>query len=340
MTIRKACTFRSSAIGDCLMGKYFLEQIHVRYPEAECSIIVASRADMIRDLLAAYPWLIVREASRRNLRGLWQTLRAMWRCDATLTQYSGRGQFSTMTKLFARLITRRGGLVGFTDPWKGNAHLYDHLIPLDLKKAFLAHEQNALAALGVPLSSPTLALQCLPDPTVHERFGLSRGSYIILHLFAGTGGRGLTREKRSEYVREVAAAFEGSYTIVLSGSASDRPLAVAAGEGLPVRVLAGETSVQELANLIIGSAAVISVDTGVAHMAAQLGAPLVVMRSCIAYNWWLKEQYGGSVTVLDRDDLCRDGHIAHKASNCLNHIEAGEVLAAVRSRIELAQTTL
>jgi len=334
MIIKKACTLRSSAIGDCLMGKYFLEQIHSRYPEAECSIIVASRAEMIRDLLAAYPWLTVHEASRRNLRGLLKTIRAVWGSDATVTQYSGRGQFSTLSKLFACLITRRGRLAGFSDPWRWNKYLYDHLVPLNLKEAFLTHEQKALKALGVTVSSTKLTLQYVPDTAVYDRFNLPRGSYIFLHFFAGTAGRGFTREKRIEYVRKMVAAFGDAYTIVLTGSSADRPLAIEAAEGFPVRVIAGETTVQELANLIVGSAAVVSVDTGVAHMAAQLGASLVVVRTCIAYNWWVQEQYNGSLTVISRDDICTNGHKADMASNCLNSIAVKDVIEAVSSRIK------
>jgi len=333
MKIQKAFTMRSSAIGDCLMGKYLLEQIHTQYPNAGCSIIVASRVEMIRDLLAAYPWLVVREASRRNLFGLFEALRAVWNSDATVTQYSGRGQFSTLSKLFARLVTRRGRLVGFSDPWRWNVHLYDHLVPLDLKKSFLAHEQAALEALNIPISSSKLTLQYVPDPAVHERFNLPRGSYIFLHLFAGTGGRGFTREKRAAYVREMVAAFGDSYTIVLTGSATDRPLAEEAVRGTTARVLAGETRVQELANLIVGSAGVVSIDTGVAHMAAQLGVPLVVVRTCLAYNWWSKEQYDGLPTIISRDELCPNGHVSEKAKNCLNNIPVEEVIQAARTLI-------
>lgn len=333
MIIRKACTFRSSAIGDCLMGKYFLEQVHAQYPDAECSIIVASRVEMIRDLLAAYPWLVVHEASRRNLRGLLETIHAVWNSDATVTQYSGRGKFSTLSKLFARLITRHGRLAGFSDSWLWNKYLYDHLIPFDRQRVFLLHEQAALKALDILLSSEKLTLRYVPDTSVYERFNLPRDSYILLHLFAGTAGRGFTREKRAEYVRETVAAFGDDYTIVLTGSSADRSLAIETAKGFPLRIIAGETSVQELANLIAGSAGVVSVDTGVAHMAAQLGTPLVVMGTCPAYQWWNKEQYDGPVSFLSRADVCAAGHVADMARNCLNSIAVKDVVAAAHLRI-------
>lgn len=312
------------------MGKYLLEQIHAQYPEARCSIIVASRADMIRDLLSAYPWLTVHEASRRNLRGLLKTIRAVWNSDATVTQYSGRGQFSTLSKLFARLITRHGRLAGFSDPWRWNKYLYDHLVPFDSTNAFIRLEQQALSALGIPTTILKPTLRYVPDESVYGRFNLPRNSYILLHLFAGTAGRGFTREKRIEYVREMIAAFGDDYTIVLTGSSADKPYAVEAAGELPVRIIAGETSVQELANLIVGSAGVVSIDTGVAHMTIQLGVPLVVVGACFVHQWWNKEQYDGSFAFFTQDDKCRAGHVADKADNCLNSVEVKEVIDAAR----------
>ena len=58
----KALTFRASSIGDALMAKYLLENVRATHPEARCAIVVAGRSGMIRDLLAAYPWIEVLEA--------------------------------------------------------------------------------------------------------------------------------------------------------------------------------------------------------------------------------------------------------------------------------------
>lgn len=331
--IRKAFTMRASSIGDCLMGKYLLENIHSSYPDAQCSIVVASRAEMIRDLLAAYPWLRVCEASRRNPLAILKVAREVYRSDATETQCTGRGQFSTPSKIFAWIMTKSGRLVGYEDPWKWNHLLYDQVLPYDSQKALLLHEQSALAALGIPITIPKAILKYIPDSVVYERFSLPEKSYIILHLFAGTGGRGFTREKRAEYVSELVTAFGDRYTIVLTGSSSDKSLAEEATNVLPARIIAGETSVQELANLIVGSVCIVSIDTGVAHMAAQLGTPLVVVRTCFASNWWSKEQYDGPITVLSRDEVCKNGHVSGKAGNCLNSVEVKDVIEAARSLI-------
>jgi hypothetical protein len=94
--IHKALTFRASSIGDCLMGKHLLENIHVQRPNARLGIVVASRGAMIRDLFAAYPWLEVIETSRRNPQTLFSLLRIFFRSDLVITQYAGKkgGRFS------------------------------------------------------------------------------------------------------------------------------------------------------------------------------------------------------------------------------------------------------
>lgn len=331
--VRKAFTMRASSIGDCLMGKYWLEQIHAQSPDGYYAIVVASRAGMIRDLLAAYPWLNVIEASRRRPAAILKAACTLWRSDATETQCTGRGQFSTTSKLFARLVTRRGRLVGYQDPWKWNRFLYDTVLPYDHQKALRLHEESALKALGVPLSKPQAQLMYNPDPGVHARFSLPEKSYIILHLFAGTGGRGFTRERRVALVRSMCALFGNTHTVVLTGGDSDATYAHEVAAGYPVQVLAGKTTVQELANLIVGSIGVVSIDTGVAHMTAQLGRPLVVTRSCFAYNWWAPEQYQGPLTVLSADTVCGGGHIPDKEDNCLNSVPVEEIMEAARIRI-------
>ena len=75
--------------------------------------------------------------------------------------------------------------------------------------------------------------------------------------------------------------------MVIAGGASDREEALRAAESLPVMVVAGEATLQEMMNIIAHSRMVVSIDTGMAHIAAQLGKPLVVMRTCVGRAWWL-----------------------------------------------------
>lgn len=334
MKLRKALTFRASSIGDCLMGKYLLENIHRAYPEAQCSLLVADKSGMVRDLLAAYPWIDIVEANTRNPKTILSAFQRLHFSDVTVTQYSGRGSFSASSKLFARVLTRFGRLAGFTDSWPFNSLVFDHLIPFSMRRAMRLHECDALTTLGIPVTLPEITLVYNDDNTVLEQLNLTDGSYIILNLFSGSRGRGLSLEHQIKIARTIVGAFGDRMKIVLTGGPSDELLMRSIKELSPALVLASGISMQALVTLVAKSKAVVSLDTGVAHIAAQTGVPLVVMRTCWGYNWWIKDQYSrDGIAVLAHDELCTNGHIAKDFPECLGAISAEEVVHAIKTLV-------
>ncbi|OGG92935.1 hypothetical protein A2609_01725 [Candidatus Kaiserbacteria bacterium RIFOXYD1_FULL_47_14] len=331
MKIRKALTFRASSIGDCLMGKYLLENIRAAYPEAQCSLLVAGKSNMVRDLLLAYPWIEVVEANKKHPRTIFTAFRKLHSSDATVTQYSGRGSFSTSSKIFARILTRFGGLAGFTDSWPFNHLLFDHLIPFSMRRAMRLHECDALQALGMPVIFPEITLIPRDDNTILEQLNLVKNSYLVLNLFSGSRGRGLSLEHQRIIAHTIVDTFGTSMKIVLTGGPSDEPLMRSIKEAVPELIIAPGLAMQELITLVEKSAAVVSLDTGVAHIAAQTGAPLVVMRTCWGYNWWTEDQYPRKgIVVLAHDELCTSGHIAKDFPECLAAISLGEIVGALK----------
>ena len=117
--------------------------------------------------------------------------------------------------------------------------------------------------------------------------------------------------------------------LVISGGRNDRAEAEQIAAGLDAAILAGETTLQEMMNLIVGSRGVVSVDTGMAHMTAQLGLPLVVLAGCLGRHWWQEGQYApeAPISVFSRADLCTDGHkVSRGYSDCLGEIAIPEVV--------------
>ncbi len=336
MEIKKTLTFRASSIGDCLMGKYLLENIHHSFPEAKCAIVVGSRANMIRDLLSEYPWIEVIEANRRNLKSLFYLWKKYRGSDLVITQYAGKkgGKFSFGSKLMARLLARRGGLVGFKDisPW--NKFLYNFLLPVRPDSAIAEHEREVLRTAGIPVSVEFPILLPNKNSEILKKFGLTTGKFLVLHLFAGGKGRGLNPEKKKEILMALLEKCEkekSDMKIVISGGKDDEGEVLHISEGTSAVMIAGKTSLQELMTIIFESAGVISVDTGVAHITAQLGKRLVVLRSCVAPNWWFKEQYGSQapITVLSADEACEGNHIYKDYPDCINHISMRGVVDAL-----------
>jgi len=330
--IRKALTFRASSIGDCLMGKYLLENVHRQFPDARLGIVVASRAGMIRDLFAAYPWLEVIEANRRHPGSLFSLWKRFRNSDLVVTQYAGKqgGSFSLASKLAARVLARHGGLVGFTDASWWNRLLYDRLVPVRSDIAVAEHDRAALRAAGMPVALPFPTLAFLRDDTVLKKFGLEAGKFIVVHLFAGNASRGLRPDKKRELLAALAGKLPG-VRLVISGGAADWEEAARITEHVPATVIAGEATLQELMNLISESRGVVSVDTGVAHIAAQLRRPLVVMRTCVGRQWWFPGQYGedAPITVFSCDEKCATGHVNGNYPACLNAIDMEGVARTV-----------
>ncbi|MFZ1075040.1 MAG: glycosyltransferase family 9 protein [Minisyncoccia bacterium] len=330
MPINKALTFRASSIGDCLMGKYLLENIHRQYPDARLGIVVASRGAMIRDLFAAYPWLEILEASRRRPSSLVSLWKRYHGSDLVVTQYAGKkgGKFALASKIAARVLCKRGGLVGFEDSFRFNNLVYHRLIPFRLDVSITGHERTALKSIGLPVSIPFPKLEIVRDDSIVSKYHLEKNAYVVVHLFAGNKSRGLSPDKKRALIESLVEQFPG-LPLLVTGGPDDREEALRVAEGTSAIVCAGETNLQETMNLISESRGVVSVDTGIAHIAAQLGKPLVVLRSCLAPNWWFEEQYGKSsqIAVFSCDSVCAEGHIAQSSGypKCLDSIDMEEV---------------
>ena len=318
----KALTFRPASIGDALMGKYFLENIRAAHPDAKLAIVVGSRASLLRDLFAGEPWLEVVEANRRNLPALMKMWRGWRGSEIALTNYTA-GTLNLPAKLIARLLARAGALIGFDDEFSPNRYLYDHLLPRPIRdRAVRLHECDALKALGIPVSVERLSLQYVPLEGIAEKFNI-KGPYVIVHLFSGSKSRGLSTAHMRELLTALTEELPGT-TLVLSGGATDVAEATEVSEGLPAVVVAGRASLQELMNLIAGSRTVVSLDTGVGHLAAHIGRSPIILSTCLGrISWWGPDQYGPDIPekLFTRADLCASGHIFKPYPECLAAID-------------------
>lgn len=332
--VYKAITFRASSIGDCLMGKYLLENVHAEFPDARCGLVVSGKGDVIRNLLQAYPWIEVIEANRRNIPGMLRLLSRFFWSDFVVTQYTGKGgAFGTASKLMARAIAKPGALVGFRDAWKLNAAFYDHLLPFLQTQAVVEHERDALRAAGIPASIPVPTFSHVPQEGLLERFGLIRGGYAAVHLFSGGIKRGLSPEKKKELARLSVEAF-APMRVAFTGTTFEEKEMREATEGL-VATMAVCQNPQELAGVLEAASGVVSLDTGAAHLSAQMQKPLVVLATCMGRSWWVESQYPQNVAFFSREDLCIGGHVMQDYPVCLNEIDLRAVLRVATSPVSL-----
>jgi heptosyltransferase-2 len=110
-------------------------------------------------------------------------------------------------------------------------------------------------------------------------FGIDEGEKFVAVAFRAVGeSRRWGKEKYAELTKRLIA--EHAVRVVLIGKAEDRPEGdTIANEAGTTNVcnLAGKTGVRELASVLSQATAFIGNDSGAAHLAAAVGAPIVVL---------------------------------------------------------------
>ena len=97
--------------------------------------------------------------------------------------------------------------------------------------------------------------------------------YVVLHPGAAVAARAWPAARHREVAAELTAA---GHRVVVTGSDRERPLTAAVAAGLPEVVdLGGRTTFAGLARVLEAASVVVVGNTGPAHLAAAVGAPIV-----------------------------------------------------------------
>jgi heptosyltransferase III len=166
---------------------------------------------------------------------------------------------------------------------------------------------------------------------------LPKPPYVVFHLWP-TGIRSSLKEWPPErwraLARELAARGE---TIVLTGGPADAARSTAFAASLPdlgdtLLDRAGRFNLEEILDLVNGSGCVVSVNTGIAHLAAAVGAPTVTLNGPTAERRWAPL---GSRAVSINSELPGCGYLSfgweykgHR-TDCMEGIRVEKVLEVV-----------
>ena len=140
-----------------------------------------------------------------------------------------------------------------------------------------------LERLGLRLGPDAERMEFATTPAEEEehrrtltRLGLRPRRYAVLHPGASSPSR---RWPVASYAEVAAGLSAQGLAVVVTGSASERPLAAAVTEqaGVPVLDVTGRTDLPGLALLLRDSTVLVGNDTGTAHLAASVGARSVTI---------------------------------------------------------------
>jgi ADP-heptose:LPS heptosyltransferase len=156
---------------------------------------------------------------------------------------------------------------------------------------------------------------------------------VVVHIGAFYGCRAWPVERFAAVARALAA---DGHQVVVTGSARERSRALRTAElaGLPEEaVLAGRTDLSELAALVADAALVVSVDTGVPHLASAYRTPSVVIFGPAPEQEWGPPTNGPHI-VLTRPELRVGDTFGSEPDPALLAVSVEEVLAAAASLLE------
>ncbi|MEF7615748.1 glycosyltransferase family 9 protein [Aquincola sp. MAHUQ-54] len=217
----------------------------------------------------------------------------------------------------------------------------DRDTPGDGLRHEVQRQLDLVAAVGMAPPSagwrgrPAAALRFVPQPGDGERLaarlrraGVDPGApYFVVHPGASAASRRYPAARFAQAAQAVAEAG-GGHAIVVGGAGEADLVEAARPAAAPSTALVGGLSLGELAALIGGARVTLCNNSGPAHVAAALGAPVVVLYALTnpQHTPWLAPARVLSHEVPCRHCLrsvCPMGHHA-----CLLGVPAGEVAAA------------
>lgn len=227
-----------------------------------------------------------------------------------------------------------GYTVGFASPGQHRHHVYDTVVPHLATRHELENFRAQFARLGVSgQSMPSLTTALAPDSSAKP---FVARPLAVLHMFPG-GARAHLKQWPSDRWAVLARELTSrGLDVLFSGAPADKEQSealVAEINDERVRSLAG-ASLEIAARALKAAAVVVSVNTGIMHMAAALNTPLVALNGPTSVARWGPVAANGRAVALNSARACAPClHLGFEYAcaegGCMADITVEAVIAAV-----------
>ncbi len=306
-------------LGDVVLCLGALRDLRRRnFPEAHLAVLARPS---VAELLQAVPEVDAVHASR-GMRADAETVRGAFDAAVLFTN-----SFGTALVPWLAAVPQRWG---YATDGRGPLLTRAGRVPEGTAGVSEAYYHRAmLAAVGLEVSAtPDTSLTCPPAWAEQADVLLGGGSWIGVNPGAAFGTAKRWFPERYAAVAERLAREAGASVVILGGP-SERPLAqaIAALLHVPVRVLAGETTIGSLVGVLSRLRLLLTGDSGPMHLAAALGTPLCAV---FGPTDWRETAPRGTVQALVRVDVecapckLRDCPIDHR---CMTRVSPDRVAA-------------
>ena len=323
----------SPALGDTLLFSAVLADLRVAFPAAHIIHFC-----MKQNLAAAE---IIAGADTRVLLNLTNPVASMQLVRAAKVDILL--DFSAWQRLTAFLALSSGArfVAGFSTPGQHRARAYDLTVPHRDTQHELENFRDLLRALAIPTTHAPAVI--LPEPAISPLPG--EDDLIVLHLWA-SGARAVLREWPEDRWHAFAAALahrpapdRPGTLFVITGAPADRQritsfVARLQSAGLRATAFVSPDGFVSLANVIGRARLVASVNTGVMHLAAILGAPTLCLNGPTAsHRWGPVGPHALAIAPADGSGgyLNLGFEFGDRTENVMERIPAGQAIAAAET---------
>lgn len=276
--IRRIGILKTAAIGDTLLLAGIPDALKARFPDARVAMITgrdnAAAVGLLGPAIDAHAIVdptrpLAAMATLRDLKldillecGPWP------RIDALLGVLSG-----------ARYV------VGFRVPGQSRHAGFDRIVEHDRNAHQLENFRSLARAIGV---------ERFPDPAIVPVFADIGPElpFAVFHPWSG-GYMGHVKQWANDRWVELGRRVSRDHglEILVSGGSADREASTSLSQALNAagcrsRSIAGDYPLDQLASLLVRSRLVVSVNTGVMHLAALVGAPTISLEGPVPVRRW------------------------------------------------------
>jgi heptosyltransferase I len=319
----------TAAIGDTVLLSGVIWDLRKQFPDKEIVLFTTESNYEIGRLLSG-PDQVVRLSLKNPFRAV-RSLRA--RKVDVLCDF---GSWSKLNALYSRLSGARFS-VGFRAPAQYRHYGYDQVVDHSAQVHEVENYRALVRTLGI--ESTALPRMKVNDPLIDE---LSPKTYVVFHAWPG-GYKAFLKEWPETYWLELGERISSlGFAIALTGARFEAERTEELCSKLNARCegrvinLAGRITLSQTARVLESASAVVSVNTGIMHLAAAAGALVLGLNGPVPARRWgpLGER---AVSVNPEAEGCGYLNLGFEYKNqredCMELITPQQVFSVLEDRL-------
>ncbi len=286
---RRVALWVPAAIGDAVLAHPIAVDLAGQFQNSKIVLFLGVTNKVVAPLIAE-SWAVVPElAGRLEIHTLEakKPLEALWKILnlEPVDLWLDFGQWPRMPAILtamAKLFRKAHWTVGFATEGQCRHFAYDSLYLHRSDQHELENFRGLAGALGIKSKSFPSITTDVPNPSPVS-------PYVVVHMFAGGSKPHLKEPEHTQCVQWIDWLLEDRH-VFLTGSSENQLKALFIQKRTKhperVHVVAGSLSLAQTASLIRGSQFTVSVNTGILHLAAAVGARVLGLHGPTSIRRW------------------------------------------------------